>query len=40
MKRNKSRAWLVIEPAIGLAVAGFIGWQWFRGAVAHLRSSL
>ncbi len=40
MKSSNSRAWLVIEPAIGVAVGVFIAWQWFRGAVSHLRSNL
>lgn len=40
MTRNKSRWWLVVEPAVGIAVAGFIAYQWTRGAVAHVWSKL
>jgi hypothetical protein len=40
MKSKKHPAWLVIEPAIGLAVAGIIGWQWTKGAVAAAWSKL
>ena len=40
MKNKKSRLWLVIEPAIGVAVAGFISYQWLRGAAAVAWSKL
>jgi hypothetical protein len=40
MKSKKSRAWLVFEPAIGVAVGAFIGIQWVKGAVAAAWSKL
>jgi hypothetical protein len=40
MKSRKSRAWLVIEPVIGVAVGVFIGVQWLKGAAAHAWSRL
>jgi hypothetical protein len=40
MKSKKSRVWLVIEPAIGVAVGVFVMVQWAKGAVAHAWSRL
>jgi hypothetical protein len=40
MKSKKSRAWLVIEPAIGVGVAVFLAYEAVRGAVASTWSKL
>jgi hypothetical protein len=40
VKSKKSRAWLVIEPVIGVAVGAFIAYEAVRGAVASAWSRL
>ncbi len=40
MKSKKHPAWLVIEPAIGIAVGAVIAVQWLKGAAAAMWSKL
>jgi hypothetical protein len=40
MKSKKHPAWLVIEPAFGVAVGVFVMVQWTKGAVAAAWSKL